>query len=94
MSEKYKLNRIKETADMFNKMHVSDLAIALKTVSEALMAKVVSNLSKRVLSALKEEIDSLQKIKVSEVEKAQNAILQLAKKLENEGKVILNDEFI
>jgi flagellar motor switch protein FliG len=63
-----------------------DLKIALKTASEDLKGKILRNLSQRAAEMLREELELMGPVRVSDVEKAQQKITQAAKRLENEGK--------
>jgi flagellar motor switch protein FliG len=66
-----------------------ELALALKTASEALKAKIFRNMSQRAAEILKDEISSKGPVKVSDVEKAQLKIVGVARKLEQEGKIVI-----
>ncbi len=66
-----------------------DLQISLKTASETLKEKIYKNMSKRAAQMLKEDLQSMGPVRLSEVEKAQQSILRIVKKLEEEGKVVL-----
>src|SRR5215467_1545933 len=66
-----------------------DLKMALKTASEELKGKILRNLSQRAAEMLREELELMGPVRVSEVEKAQQKITQAAKRLENEGKLML-----
>ncbi len=66
-----------------------ELSLALKTASEALKEKIFKNMSQRAAQILKEDMQTKGPVKVSDVEKAQQNIVKLARKLETEGKIIL-----
>lgn len=66
-----------------------DLALALKTASEELKGKIFRNMSQRAADILREEIAARGPVRVSEVEKAQQKIVAAAKKLEQEGKIVI-----
>jgi flagellar motor switch protein FliG len=61
------------------------LTIALKGASEEIRVRFFSNMSKRAGEMLKEEIEVLGAVRVREVEKAQQEIVAIARKLEEEG---------
>ena len=61
------------------------LATALKGAGEDLRKHFFSNMSKRAADMLKEEIDVLGPIRIRDVEKAQQEIVAIARKLEEEG---------
>jgi len=66
-----------------------ELSLALKTASEALKEKVFKNMSSRAAEILKEDMQTRGPVKVSDVEKAQQSIVKVARKLETEGKLVL-----
>ena len=66
-----------------------DLKMALKTASDELTQKILRNLSQRAAEMLREELELMGPVRVSDVEKAQQKITQVAKRLENEGKLML-----
>jgi flagellar motor switch protein FliG len=66
-----------------------DLKLAMKTASDELTQKILRNLSQRAADMLREELELMGPVRVSDVEKAQQKITQVAKRLENEGKLML-----
>lgn len=66
-----------------------ELSLALKTASEVLKVKIFKNMSQRAAQILKEDMQTKGPVKVSDVEKAQQNIVKVARKLETEGKIIL-----
>lgn len=66
-----------------------DLALALKMASEELKGKIFKNMSQRASQILKDEIEAKGAVKVSDVEKAQMNIVRVARRLEEEGKVVI-----
>jgi flagellar motor switch protein FliG len=74
---------------ILKEISTEDLALALKTTSEALKEKIFKNMSQRAAQILKEEMQTKGPVRVSDVEKAQQIILSITKKLETEGKIIL-----
>lgn len=63
---------------------------ALKTSSEEMKNKIFSNLSERASEMLKEDMEVMGPIKLSEVEEAQQEVIRTAKRLESEGKIVLS----
>ncbi len=61
------------------------LTIALKGTSEEMRERFMKNMSKRAAELLREEIEVLGAVRVREVEKAQQEIVAIARKLEEEG---------
>jgi flagellar motor switch protein FliG len=66
-----------------------ELTMALKTASESMKSKILSNLSERAADMIKEDLEVMGPVRLADVEKAQQAILRVAKKLEAEGKIII-----
>ena len=62
------------------------LTIALKTSPEEVKTKLFNNMSNRAAILLKEDLDALGPTKLSDVEKAQQEIVQQVKDLEAKGK--------
>jgi flagellar motor switch protein FliG len=66
-----------------------ELSLALKTTTEALKEKIYKNMSQRAVQILKEEIQTKGPVKLSDVEKAQQNIVKVARRLETEGKIVM-----
>ena len=66
-----------------------DLSLALKMAVDELKAKIFKNMSQRAVQILKEEIETKCAVKVSDVEKAQMNIVRVARRLEEEGKIVI-----
>lgn len=64
-----------------------ELLLALKTGSEQLKEKIFKNMSKRAATMLEEDLEALPPQRLSDVEKAQQNIIKIVKKLEEEGKI-------
>jgi flagellar motor switch protein FliG len=63
---------------------------ALKTTSDEMKNKVFTNLSERASDMLKEDMEVMGPVKLSEVEEAQQEIIKIAKRLESEGRIVLS----
>ena len=75
------------------------LLLALKTADEVIQTKIMGNLSKRAAEMLMEDMEVMGPARLSDVEKAQTQITQLALKLEAEGTIQIaragsDDEFV
>jgi flagellar motor switch protein FliG len=64
------------------------LTIALKGATEEIRNRFFQNMSKRAADMLKEEMDVLGAIRLREVEKAQQDVVAIARKLEEEGLIV------
>jgi flagellar motor switch protein FliG len=66
------------------------LVVALKTAPDEIKDKIFRNISKRASDLLKEDLDAMGPVRLSDVETAQQEIVNVAKRLEAEGKVIIS----
>jgi flagellar motor switch protein FliG len=66
-----------------------DLVMALKTADEALKDKILKNMSERAAQMLREDMEATGPVKLSDIEKAQQTILKIARRLEQEGKIVI-----
>lgn len=65
------------------------LALALRKAPQDVMLRFFANLSERMALRVKEEIITMGPQKVADVEFAQGEIIAIAKRLEDEGKIVL-----
>jgi len=82
---------------LLREISTDDLKLALKGASPEVKEKFFRNMSKRAADLLKEELDLMPPVRITEVEKAQQNIIRTAKKLEQEGKIVLTrgeEEFV
>lgn len=63
------------------------LVVALKTASEDLRGLLFRNISARAAEMLKDDLESLGPTKLKDVEKAQQGIVDIVRRLEAEGKI-------
>ncbi len=66
------------------------LTVAMKTAPDEIKDKVFRNISKRAADLLREDLAALPPVRLSDVESAQQEIVNVAKRLEAEGKVIIS----
>ena len=66
-----------------------ELTLALKTASDPLRDKILRNMSQRAAEMLREELEVMGPVRISDVEQAKQKITQIVKRLEEEGKVVL-----
>ena len=67
-----------------------ELILALKTASEELSQKVFNNVSKRAAEMMREDMEVMGPVKLKDVEQAQINIVKAARRLEEEGKIVLS----
>jgi flagellar motor switch protein FliG len=66
-----------------------ELILALKTASEELVEKIFGNVSARAAEMMKEDMEIMGPVKLRDVEQAQLNIVKTARRLEEEGKIVL-----
>ncbi|MCS3656233.1 flagellar motor switch protein FliG [Salinibacter ruber] len=82
--------RAEDLQKLLMEVDQEDLALGLKGASDELENKVMRNVSDRVAEALDEEIELLGRVRVSDVEEAQNRILEIAQELEEKDEIALS----
>ncbi len=65
------------------------LTLALKTASEQMREKIFANMSTRAADMIRDDLDAMGPVRLSEVELMQQSIVKIAMKLEEEGKLVL-----
>ncbi len=65
------------------------LTMALKTASDDLKDKIFANMSARAADMIKDDLEAMGPVRLSEVEAMQQTIVRIAMKLEEEGKLVL-----
>jgi len=66
------------------------LIIALKTADESLKEKIFRNMSTRAAQMIQEEMEIMGPVRISEVEEAQKEIAAVARKLEENGEIVIS----
>ncbi|HEU5045550.1 MAG TPA: flagellar motor switch protein FliG [Nocardioidaceae bacterium] len=76
----------------------SDLALALKGVSDEVRTKVTSNMSERAAATLLEDLELLGPVLLRQVEEAQQKVILTIRRLEDAGEIVLrrgsDDEYV
>lgn len=67
-----------------------DLALALKAGNDDLLERIFKNMSERAATVLREDIEILGPVRVREVGKAQQAIVDVIRTLEENGQIIIS----
>ncbi len=67
----------------------SELSLALKTASQELQTKIFKNMSERAAALIKEDMEYMGPVRVSDVETAQQRIVDIVRRLEEAGEVII-----
>lgn len=65
------------------------LALALKTASEELKDKIFKNMSERAVTMIREDMQYMGPVRVSDVESAQQKVVDVVRRLEEAGEIII-----
>jgi flagellar motor switch protein FliG len=76
---------------LLSELDVKTIAVALKNVDPAVRGKVTANMSSRSRAVLDEESELLGDVPSSKVRDAQNTVLALVRKGEEEGKIVIEE---
>ena len=66
-----------------------ELALALKTASEELRQKIFKNMSERAAQLIQEDMQYMGPVRISDVEAAQQKIVDVVRRLEDAGEIII-----
>ena len=66
-----------------------ELAVALKAASEKMKEKILSNMSERAATLIREEMEYMGPMKLKDVEKAQKKIVDIVRRLDEEGEILI-----
>ena len=65
------------------------LTLAMKTATDDIKDKIFKNISARAADMIREDLEVMGPVRLSDVEKAQSEIIKIVRKMEEEGKVVL-----
>lgn len=68
----------------------NELAIALKNANEEVQNVIFSNLSSRLASMIKEDMEYMGPVRLKDVEDAQQKIVNIIRKLEDSGEIVIS----
>ena len=74
---------------ILKEVDTKELAIALKAASEELKNKIFKNVSDRVATMIKEEMDYAGPMRLSVVEESQQRIVEIVRRLEEEQQIVI-----
>ncbi|VAW67906.1 Flagellar motor switch protein FliG [hydrothermal vent metagenome] len=83
---------------LLREISTDSLTLALKGADEGLKEKILKNMSKRAAEMLREDMEARGPVRLSEVEAAQKEIISTARRLADEGEIMLGggggEEFV
>jgi flagellar motor switch protein FliG len=75
---------------VLKEVETSDLVLALRTATDELREKIFSNMSDRAVQLIKEEMEYMGPVRLSDVEMAQQKIVDVVRRLEDSGEIIIS----
>lgn len=75
---------------ILREVEVSDLALALKGCSDEVANSIYRNQSKRAAASLKEDMEFLGPVRITDVEKAQQKIVSIIRRLDDANEIIIS----
>ncbi|MCA9275501.1 MAG: flagellar motor switch protein FliG [Phycisphaerales bacterium] len=87
--EDIKLVNDKGIQSVLKEVENDELSLALKTASEQLKEKIFSNMSERAAAMVKEDMEFMGPVRVSDVESAQQRIVDIVRRLEESGDLMI-----
>jgi len=67
-----------------------ELCLALKTASEDLQQKIFTNMSARAAEVIKEDMEFMGPVRLTDVESAQQRIVDIVRRLEDSGDIVIS----
>ncbi len=68
----------------------NELAVALKSSTEEVQTAIFNNLSKRLVTMIREDMDFMGPVRMKDVEEAQQKIVNVIRKLEDSGEIVIS----
>ncbi len=75
---------------LLKEVETKDVAISLKAANEEVKSKIFANVSERVAVMIQEEMEFMGPTRLSDVEAAQTRIVEIVRRLEEEGQIIIS----
>ncbi|MDX9703444.1 MAG: flagellar motor switch protein FliG [Candidatus Auribacterota bacterium] len=75
---------------VLKEIDTNEISVALKAASEEVKSKIFKNISSRAAQMIQEELDYMGPIKLKVVEEAQQKIVNVVRRLEEEGEIVIS----
>lgn len=75
---------------VLSQVQQNDIVVSLKTASDQIKDLILANVSIRKKAMILEDLDNLGPVRISEVEAAQQKIVKVVRKLEEDGKIFIS----
>jgi flagellar motor switch protein FliG len=80
----------KAIRELLKEVSNDELTLALKGASDDLQAKFFRNLSERAATMIKEDLEIMGPVRISDVEGAQQAVVKAVRSMESEGRIMIS----
>lgn len=74
---------------VLKEVETGDVVLALRTATDELKEKIFTNMSDRAVTMIKEEMEYMGPVRLSDVEMAQQKIVDVVRRLEDSGEIII-----
>ena len=75
--------------ELLKEVSNDELTLALKGASEDLKDKFFKNLSERAATMIREDLEIMGPVRLSDVEGAQQAVVKIVRRMESEGRIVI-----
>ncbi|MFX4261955.1 flagellar motor switch protein FliG [Pelotomaculum propionicicum] len=75
---------------VLKEVNSKDLTLAMRGANEEVNARIYKNMSKRAAEMIKEEIEFMGPVRLKEVEKAQQKVVTIIRKLDESGEIVIS----
>lgn len=79
----------RDIQQVLREVDTKELALALKSVDDAVRDKIFANMSKRAAAMLREDMDFMGPVRLRDVEDSQQRIVNIIRKLEERGEIVI-----
>ncbi len=75
---------------VLKEVNSKDLVLAMRGANEDVNTRIYKNMSKRAAEMIKEEMEIMGPVRLKEVEKAQQKVVTIIRKLDESGEIIIS----
>jgi len=86
----HKVLNARDTQTLLHSADYQTIAVALKGADEDVKRHVFANLSKRASQGIKEDMEYIGAVRLSDVEEAQQTIINIVRELDESGEIIVS----
>ena len=83
------IEEVSQAISFIKEIENDELGVALKTASEDLREKILGNMSSRAAEMIREDMEFMGPVRLSDVEAAQQRIVDIVRRLEDAGDIVI-----